>query len=126
MAKATQKGLVTGLDFIPMLNGDMTQNAERMLFGAAHIQGMIFRSMLKYNLEAARFLQHRLESDLKTSETLAKCKSFSELNEAGVEFCQRAMEEYTDEAAKLTNLGAGLMSETAEDVQKEAAQVTVQ
>lgn len=108
------------------LDTDVTKNAERILLSATHMQGMMFNAMLKYNLEAARFLQHRLEEDLKTAETFAKCSTITEFSEAGTEFCQRAMEEYGEEATKLTSLGIGLVTKTAENVQAEAARTTVQ
>lgn len=105
-------------------NADMIKSAEKQWFGAAHMHGMMLRSLLQYNLEATRFLQHRLEEDLKTAEAFSNCKTFSDLNDAGEKFCKRAIEEYGEEAAKLTNLGVGLMSKAAEDVQQEAINVT--
>lgn len=124
MAKTKNDNKANGL--LGQFDTDIIKNTEKQLFGAAHMQGMMLRSLLQYNLEAARFLQHRLEEDLKTAEAFSSCTNFSELNDAGEKFCKRALEEYGEEAAKLTNLGVGLMSKAAEDVQQEAVKVTAQ
>lgn len=121
----TKKNRNTGSPF-RQFDTNIIKNTEKVLFGAAHIQGMMFRSLLHYNLEATRFLQHRLEEDLKTAEAFSSCKSFSELHDASGAFCKRAIEEYSEEASKLSNLGVGLMSKAAEEVQEEAVKVTVQ
>ena len=121
--KKTNTGTATSL--WPSMNSDLAKQTENALFNATHIQGTMFRSMIQYNLELASFLQRRLEADLKTAEAMSNCRSFAEFNKAGVEFMQRSMEEYRDEAAKLANMGAGLMSQNVEDVQHETSNATM-
>lgn len=108
----------------PATSSEMVENSEKMLFGAAHLQGMLLRSVLSYNLEAVRFMHDRLKSDLATAETIASCKSFSELNDVGSEFFQRAVEEYSEEATTLANMAAGLANQTNEAMQNEVKEIT--
>lgn len=105
----------------PMMADDMIKSGEKLFFSMAHMNGYLLQSMLRFNLEALNFARHRVEQDLKTVRSIAGCKSFSELNDAGTEFCQRAFDEYSAEATKLATLGAGLATQAAEQVQKEAA-----
>lgn len=108
------------------LKGDLPTGFEQMFLTAAHMQGIMMRSVLRFNVETARFLHDRLESDMKTAESFADCRSFADLNDAGLAFWDRAIEEYSSESERLAALGSQLFTDTADKLQKESAQATIQ
>ncbi|MEM8839922.1 MAG: phasin family protein [Pseudomonadota bacterium] len=96
-------------------------NAETMFFTAAHMNSYAIKSLAQYNLEALRFFQHRLEEDVKMADNLSRCRTFSDMRDTLESFCKTAVDEYSDEAGKLSGLGTDLAKETAGRVQEEAA-----
>ncbi len=98
---------------------ELSEMGENMLFSAVHMNGLIFRSMLRYGLEVTDFIHYRLKEDLKSVKAMADCHSLAVLNDEGLQFCEKAFEDYTSEGKKLANLGSNLANETVEELRKE-------
>ena len=69
------------------------------------------KAWLEIMSESARFVTDRLQQDFDTQAAMLACKSPTELLEVQSKFFSRAMEEYSNEAARLYKL----MFEAAEE-----------
>ena len=65
--------------------------------------------------EGTRFLAHRLRHDRETQKAILACTSATELLEIHVNFYQTAIEEYAEEAARLSEMVLQATEVTAED-----------
>ena len=51
---------------------------QRMLFAIARMQGHAFKSMLRFQMEAADFLKHRIAQDIKLVDDLTRSADFND------------------------------------------------
>ena len=105
----------------PFADPNFLKGGENMFFAMAHINGVMLKSIVRYNIETLNFIQERMRKDLMIAEKLTGCTSFADLQDATSDFYKTAFEDYSKEAGVLANLGAGLASDAVEDVRKEAA-----
>lgn len=75
-----------------------------------------FKCAAEFNVEALKFLTHRLEEDVQLSQDLAQCKSPMEAYNAQMAFCRRMADDYINETQKMVAMsmafnGAGKADE---------------
>lgn len=94
------------------------------LFALARLQGRTVKAGLRYQIEALSFLKHRCEQDLKFVEDLLAGDDFSDAFDVCANFWQNAQMEYSQEAAKMTEIGSRVVSDTARELRREARAAT--
>ena len=92
----------------------------RNLFAFAHLQGQAAKAGLRYQIEALSFLKHRYEQDLKLVDDLLGGGDLNDAFDVCANFWQNAQLEYSREAAKITEIGSKVVSDTARALSKEA------
>lgn len=65
---------------------------------------VMLEGMAAMQREILEFGNSRLRQDLETQGALSQCKDFDDLFRLQVEFAQKAMQQYSEEAAKLLDL----------------------
>ena len=66
--------------------------------------------------ESARFVSERLQEDMEAQKVLLQCKTPADLVQFQSEFVLKAMQQYTDEAQRITKI----MTDAGEDIAKDA------
>ncbi len=95
-------------------------DAQKLLFACARMQAHAFRSMLRFQLEAAGFLKHRLQQDMRLVDDLTRSNDFADAFDVFTGFFQNAATEYSGEAGKVAEIGSRVASETARKLRNEA------
>jgi hypothetical protein len=88
-------------------------DGQRMLFAIARMQGHAFKSMLRFQMEAAEFLRRRIAQDIKLVDDLTRSADFTDAFDVFAGFFQNAAAEYSGEAGKVAEIGSKVASETA-------------
>jgi Phasin protein len=101
------------------LYGPTLADGQKMLFAAARMQGHAFKSMLRFQIEAADFLRHRLQQDMKLAEDLTRSSDFTDAFDVFAGFFQNAAAEYSHEAGRVANIGSKVASEAAHKLRVE-------
>jgi hypothetical protein len=94
-------------------------DGQRMLFAFARMQGHAFKSMLRFQMEAADFLTHRLQQDMKLVDDLTRSADFTDAFDVFAGFFQNAATQYSGEAGKVAQIGSKVASETARKLRVE-------
>ncbi|MGB3391747.1 MAG: phasin family protein [Pseudaminobacter sp.] len=105
------------LHAIPMLG-----QGQKGLFALASMQGHAFKAAMRYQIEGLAFLKHRCEQDMKLVDDLLATGDFNDAFDVYANFCQSALLEYSREAAKVTDIGSKVASDTARQIRREADQ----
>lgn len=84
----------------------------------------IVRGFADYNREVFRFVSERISDDLATGSELTKCQSVAEVMSLQNAFIDRAIRDYTQEAERLTTLGAKLLTEDLDTVNRHMKAIT--
>jgi len=66
--------------------------------------------------ESARFMTERLRTDMETQKAFMACKTPAELVEVQAAFLTTAMEQYSDEAARMLDMTMKASQDIAEDL----------
>lgn len=93
---------------------------QQALLAFGRLQGHAFKSMMSYQIEALAFLKHRYEQDVKLLDDLNSSREIDDAVHIYTDFFQNAMNDYSNEAGKMANIGSKFASETADRFQKEA------
>lgn len=94
---------------------------QRMAAMALHFNATVLSETAALNSEVMDFVQRRIGEDLDTASELGRCESFDQAMETLTRFQQKALEDYTDETARLsalnTHVSDALIAEVAEDAE---------
>jgi hypothetical protein len=98
-------------------------DGQRMLFSIARMQGHAFKSMLRFQMEAADFLRHRLQQDMKLVDDLTRSADFTDAFDVFAGFFQNAAWQYSGEAGRVAEIGSKVASQTARKLRSEAGEI---
>lgn len=113
----------------PMTNSP-TQSWPVMADGAKYLLSMgrfqaeAMRVTLRYQVEVLNFLKNRREQDLKLLEDLLSPDHLNETFDLYCSFWQNAFLDYSDEAARIAEIGSDVAAETARQVREEQELLT--
>jgi Phasin protein len=91
-------------------------DGQKLLFAMARMQGHAFKSMLRFQMEAAEFYRHRIAQDMKLVDDLTRSADFTDAFDVFAGFFQNAAAEYSGEAGKVADLGSRVASQTAKEL----------
>lgn len=94
-------------------------DGQKMLFAIARMQGHAFKSMLRFQLEAAGFMKHRIQQDMKLVDDLTRSNDFADAFDVFTGYFQNAATEYSGEAEKVAGIGSQVAAETARKIRSE-------
>ncbi len=94
-------------------------DGQKMLFAIARMQGHAFKSMLRFQFEAAGFLKHRIQQDMKLVDDLTRTNDFADAFDVVTGYFQNAATEYSGEAEKVAGIGSQVAAETARKLRRE-------
>ncbi len=94
-------------------------DSQKMLFAIARMQGHAFKSMLCFQLEAAGFMKHRIQQDMKLVDDLTRSNDFADAFDVFAGYFQNAASEYSGEAEKVAAIGSKVAAETARKIRSE-------
>lgn len=80
-----------------------------------------YRMFAELNKEMGEFVAKRLKENLAVPSELLKCQSPQDVFNVYNGYCQRTIQQYTDEGQVMSTLGSQLLSETAKSIQDEAS-----
>ncbi|MCY1295826.1 hypothetical protein [Sinorhizobium sp. GL28] len=83
------------------------------LWSLGHMQAAAIETTLRYQIEALKFLQNRLNSDLRLMEDCQSRDHASDLFDVWCSFWQEALFDYFKEGARFADIGSGSMRKTA-------------
>jgi len=95
-------------------------SAQKMLFAIARLQGQVFNSMMRYQIEALSFLKRRYEQDMKLADELTASDGFKDAFDCDADFLQNAFSEYSIETGKIAAMGSKIATDAARRVRKQA------
>lgn len=70
----------------------------------------MFEAMTKWNAELTHFVAQRMQEDIRAQKEILQCRTLDELREAQTRFFQTAIEQYSEEASRLSKIGGDLLS----------------
>jgi Mg2+ and Co2+ transporter CorA len=79
-----------------------------------------YQMIAELNKEVGEFVAKRWKENLAVPGELLKCQSPQDLFNVYSGYCQRTIQQYTDESQTITALGKNLLSETAKSIQENA------
>ncbi|SNR32394.1 phasin family protein [Puniceibacterium sediminis] len=71
--------------------------------------------------ESTRFVTERWEQDVKTQQALFACRTPQDLLKLQSDYCQKAIEQYTDQATRMSGKMSGAATQTMGDMSATSA-----
>ncbi|MCA1407658.1 hypothetical protein I6F26_23725 [Ensifer sp. IC3342] len=99
-------------------------DGAKYLLAMGRLQAEAVRMTLRYQVEMLNFLKNRREQDLKLLEDLLSPDHLNESFDLYCSFWQNAFLDYSDEAARIAEIGSDVAAETAKQVRQEQELLT--
>ena len=101
----------------------MIPNLLQMLTVAPHLQATMMKAAFAQHNEFLSFLNKRCEQELQLAERICGTDSLPGMLSACVEFCRGAVQDYTEEATKVTEISKDSVAAAVSDIRNEARKV---
>ncbi|MCZ4088974.1 hypothetical protein [Sinorhizobium psoraleae] len=99
-------------------------DGAKYLLSMGRLQAEALRMTLRYQVELLAFLKNRSEQDLKLIDDLSSPDHVNEAFDLCCSFWQNAFLDYSDEAARIVEIGSDVAAETAKQVREEQKLLT--
>ncbi|MDK1387721.1 hypothetical protein QN224_20095 [Sinorhizobium sp. 8-89] len=99
-------------------------DGAKYLLSMGRLQAEALRMTLRYQVELLAFLKNRSEQDLKLIDDLSSPDHANEAFDLCCNFWQNAFLDYSDEAARIAEIGSDVAAETAKQVREEQKLLT--
>ncbi|MDK1492558.1 hypothetical protein QN219_21260 [Sinorhizobium sp. 7-81] len=99
-------------------------DGAKYLLSMGRLQAEALRMTLRYQVELLAFLKNRSEQDLKLIDDLSSPDHVNEAFDLYCSFWQNAFLDYSDEAARIAEIGSDVAAETARQVREEQKLLT--
>ncbi|MCA1444489.1 hypothetical protein I6F07_30770 [Ensifer sp. IC4062] len=116
--------IATPMNNSPSKSWPAMADGAKYLLSMGRFQAEAMRMTLRYQVEMLNFLKHRREQDLKLLEDLLSPDHVNETFDVYCCFWQNAFLDYSDEAARLAEIGSDVAAETAKQVREEQELLT--
>ncbi|WP_331376813.1 hypothetical protein [Sinorhizobium chiapasense] len=109
---------------LPTQSWPVMADGAKYLLSMGRFQAEAVRMTLRYQVEMLNFLKSRREQDLKLLEDLLSPDHLNETFDLYCSFWQNAVLDYSDEAARIAEIGSDMAAETAKQVREDKELLT--
>lgn len=95
-------------------------SAEQVFGAGVRFQTLVFKAIVRSQIESLEFLKHRCEQDMKLLDDLSKSLEYKDASDVVSNFVQNASAEYANEAGRMAMIGSRLASQTAKRLSEDA------
>ena len=100
--------------------GEVPQQITEMMTTMTRMQGHMFDTIMRQNIEVLDFLKARFERDRSLMTELTKTEDPGKASKLWSDFMQQAMSDYSEETGKLTGMMAELTADAVKRLNDEA------
>lgn len=118
----TSKSSKQPVDFSEIWNPFIQNSTNPLLFGTS-IQARFIKAALEQQMEILDFLKSRLSKDAAIVDKLTKIHETPEMLSSLSGFMQEAIDDYSQETAKLASHGSRLAVDTANQMQRKTEEI---
>lgn len=99
-------------------------DGRMFLLSMGHFQAAAIQAMLRYQIEVLTFMKNRSDHDVRFLEELLASDYARDGFDLYCSFWRDALQDYSDEAERLTRLGSQMAAQTAKQVRDDQEELT--